>query len=129
MSWQWVNGPYGSGRKRHGALEIAPLPVHPNDRPADRKRPVLEIERRPRAFQKRLGNEEAEPEAAGFMTARIGVRSLALAPAAGDIRFADPLHDLGSKAGTVVGNDDGNLLPAPGGGDLDPLVREIDGVL
>src|SRR5262245_66629107 len=128
MSWQWVNARSGSGRECHGALEIAPLPVHPNDRPAVGKRPVLEIERRPRAFQQRLGNEKAEPETAGF-AARIGVGALALTPAAGDIGLADPLHDLRSKAGTVVGNGDGNLLPAPGGGNLDPLMREVDGIL
>src|SRR5262245_31230843 len=103
--------------------------MHPNDRPTVRKRPVLEIEPRPGAFQQRLGDEEAEPEAARFMPGRIALGALALAPAAGDIGLADPLHDLRSKAGTVVGNGDGNLLPAPGGGDLDPLVGEVDGVL
>src|SRR5262245_39588468 len=128
MSWQRVSARSGSGRECHGALEIAPLPVHPNDRPAVGKRPVLEIERRPRAFEQRLGNEEAEPETAGFLAARIAVGALTLAPATGDIGLADPLHDLRRKAGAVVGNGDGYLPTAPGGRDLDPLMREVDGV-
>ena len=48
----------------------------PGRPPAVGKRPVLEIERRPRSFQQRLGNEEAEPETAGFVAAGIAVGAL-----------------------------------------------------
>src|SRR3954468_7809515 len=110
--------------ERHGALEVVAPPVHANDRPAVRKGAVLEIERRTRALQQRLRNEEAEPEAA-----RLTVDALALLSAAGDVRLADSVHDLRSKARAIVGDGDGDVLSAPGGRDVDPLAGKVDGVL
>src|ERR671937_523659 len=95
--------------------EAAAEPVHADDGPAVRKRAVLKVERRARALQQCLGDEEAQPQAA-----RLAVT--ALAATAGDVGLADPVHDLRGKARTVIGDGDGDVLAAQGGGDLDPLV-------
>src|SRR5262249_33654858 len=118
---QWLT-PTTSRRERGCAFEGAAAPVHANDRPPVRERAVLEVERRARALQQGLGDEEAEPQAARLALA-------ALPATAGDVGLADPGDDLGGKARTVIGDGDGDVLTAPGGGDLDPLVGEIDGVL
>src|SRR5215472_14742746 len=123
---QWVNRQdftaKTSRRERGRACEVAAAPVHADDGPAVRERAVLKVERRARALQQCLGDEEAKPQAARLAVA---------APAAtvGDIGLADPVHDLRGKARTVIGDGDGDILTVPGGGDLDPLVREIHGVL
>src|SRR6516165_1589993 len=118
---QWVNT-NGSRREGGRAFELAAAPVHADDRPAVRKRPVLKVERGARALQQGLGDEEPEPQ-----TARL---ALAARPATvGDIGLADAVHDLRRKAWTVIGDGDGDVLTAPGGGDFDSLVGEIDGVL
>src|SRR6516165_6895716 len=113
---QWLNGQdftaKTSRRERGRAC----------DGPAVRERAVLKVERRARALQQGLGDEEAQPQAARLAVA-------ALSATVGDIGLADPVHDLRGKARTVIGDGDGDILTAPGGGDLDPLVGEIDGVL
>src|SRR5262245_59883570 len=111
-----------SRRERGCAFEVAATPVHADDRPPVRERAILEVEPRARALQPGLGDEEAEPQAGRF--------AVAAPPATtGDIGLADPVHDLRGKARTVIGDGDGDVLTAPGGGDLDPLVGEIDSVL
>src|SRR5262249_57648665 len=76
-----------SRRERGRAFEVAAAPVHADDGPAVRERAVLKVERRARALQQCLGDEEAKPQAARLAVA---------APAAtvGDIGLADPVPDL-----------------------------------
>src|SRR5262249_20414121 len=111
-----------SRRERGRAFEVAAAPVHADDGPAVRERAVLKVERRARALQQGFGDEEAQPQAARLAVA-------ALSATVGDVGLADPVHDLRGKAWTVIGDGDGDILTVPGGGDLDPLVGEIDGVL
>src|SRR5262245_2977067 len=123
---QWLNGQdftaKTSRRERGRAFEVAAAPVHADDGPAVRERAVLKVERRARALQQGFGDEEAKPQAARLAVA-------ALAATVGDVGLADPVHDLRGKARTVIGDRDGDVLAVPGGGDIEPLVGEIDGVL
>src|SRR5262249_43070439 len=111
-----------SRRERGRAFEVAATPMHADDRPPVRKRAVLEVEPRARALEQGLGDEEAEPQAARLALA-------ALPATAGDIGLADAVHDLRGKARTLMGDGDGDVLTAPGGGALDPLGGEMEGVL
>lgn len=62
-----------------------------------RRAPVFEGKRGARAFQQGLGDKEAETKAP-----RLVLVFGQAAPPAGNIGFADPIHDLRRKAGAVV---------------------------
>src|SRR5947209_18839979 len=60
-----------SRRKGALVLEIAPAPAHPHDRAPLRNRPVLEGQRRARAFEQGLGDEESEAQPAARLAAEV----------------------------------------------------------
>src|SRR5260370_4650381 len=99
--------------ERHRAFEVAAAPAHTHDRASIGKCAVLEVERSARALQQGLGDEKAKPK-----PARLAVQSWP--PALCDIWHANALHNLGCEARTIVGDTDGDILPAPGRRDLDP---------
>ncbi len=79
-------------------LELLAPPAEPDRRAALPILPVAGDELRTAALQKRLGDEEAEAEAAGGAAALAGV-----AAARRHIGLAEPLEHVGREAGPIVG--------------------------
>src|SRR5262245_6559489 len=112
-------------RGRRAGLEVTPSPAHAHDRAALRKRAILVAERRTRAFEQRLRNEDTEAEPATGFAADVELPP----PLAGDIGLADPVHNLRRKARPIVGDGHADLVAVPARRDVDALAREVDGVL
>src|SRR5829696_8434155 len=106
------------------ALEGGARPDDANDRAAGPGRGVGEEELGAGALDQRLGDEQAEAEAAGLLVAR------ALPRAAGrDIGLAGPQQHLGGKSRPVVADLEPDLVGRPARLDLDRAGGEIDGVV
>src|SRR5204862_3086567 len=116
-------GPRRRGPARSRTLVTLAAPAHAHTRAVLRRGTIGEGERRAAALEQRLGNEDAEPEAADLALA---ARRMA---AARQIRLPDAIENLGGKTRPVVRDRDRDLAVAPVRRDLDPGAREIDGIL
>lgn len=99
--------------------------MNADDGPGRGRDAVLEGQIGPGALQQRLGDEEAETQAALLFH----VRALPLAGAGGYVGLADASGNLRREAGAVIGDNDVEPGRGPLGADIDPRRREIDRVL
>src|SRR5512135_2739361 len=119
----WLFRPFDALRD---LLEPGSRPYYRDHGTARGRRPVGKLEPRARAFQQRLGNEEAEAHADMLVEL---LRVPAMARAGGDERLAELFEHAWREAFAVVGDLDPDFGIGPIRHDVDLARGEIDGIL